>query len=168
MGNGKIRKMIKLLPLFFISSLLLFCAGDIIQPLSPRGISFPDNAYMVKVIYCPEADLCLVDIVGGKSILDERVVLGVGDYQVPSISGGMCDLEKLKGYRAASFLEELFESSKIALVLNPHKLGVDPILRGDVLIDGRNVTGLMLEMHVAVPNEAEVDWCETIGRRIEI
>jgi len=151
--------------LFCVSGTALHSPGKESTPLS---ILFPANSYMIEMIYCPEADTCLVNLVGEDNILGKRVVLGIGDYQVPSASGGRCWLEKLKAYRASTFLEELFNSSKVAILINAHKEGFDPTLRGDILIDGRDVTVMMFEMNIAVPKGIKVDWCETIGRRLEV
>jgi len=153
---------------FLAASMLLFCASSAALPAAPLDSLFPNNVYMVKTLYCPEADMCLVSLVGEPSILGSRVVLHIGDYQVPSVSGGRCSLENLKGFRAATFLQELLRSAEVVLLLNAHKDGIDPTLRGDVLVDGRDVTAIMFEMQIAVPKEAKVDWCETIGRRIEV
>ena len=173
MGNRKIRKMskmLRLLPLLFVSSMLLFASCTALNsPEESTLLSLlPDNSYRIKMLYCPEADACLVSLVGENSILGNRVILRIGDYQVPSIHNGMCALERLKGYKASTFLQELFNSSKVAILINAHKQGLDPSLRGDILIDGRDVTVMMFEMNIAVPKGIKVDWCETIGRRLEI
>lgn len=164
------RKMKRLLPVLLASNMMLFCANSTATPLSSDSFDslFPTDVYAVKVLYCPEADMCLMDLIGEPSILGKRVVLRVGDYQVPSIYRGRCSLESLKGYRATTFLEEMLRTAEVVLLINAHKAGLDPTLRGDLLVDGRDVTVLMFEMHIAVPKEAKVDWCEDIGRRIEI
>jgi len=152
---------------------MLFCASGTAlrspeKESTPLSSLFPANSYTIKMLYCPEADTCLVNLVGENSLLGNRVILRIGDYQVPSVSNGMCPLEGIKGHRASTFLEELFNSSKVAILINAHKQGLDPSLRGDILIDGRDVTVMMFEMNIAVPKGIKVDWCETIGRRIEV
>ena len=52
--------------------------------------------------------------------------------------------------------------------MNARKEGIDPALKGDMLVDGKDITVLMFEMHIAVPKGIKVDWCESIGRRIEV
>jgi hypothetical protein len=157
-----------MLLLCLLPFMVLFCASGKATTAPPLGSLFPTGIYMVQTIFCPEADMCLVNLVGESSILGDRVVLRVGDYQVPSVSGGKCRLENLKGFRAAAFLEELLKSAEVVLLMNAHKNGIDPTLRGDLLIDGKDVTVLMFEMHIAVPKGIKVDWCESIGRRIKV
>jgi hypothetical protein len=135
----------------------------------PETSALPKTSlYILKVDNCPEADTCIMNIVGATSVLEKQVVVEIGSYQVPSAHYFVCRLERWKGIRAAKFLEETLKSAEFIFLLNAHKKRRSPVLSGTLLVDGQDITVLMFDMQIAVPKGIEVDWCEEAGEIFEI
>ena len=135
----------------------------------PTAMPMPvQNSYLLEVDNCPEANACVMNIVGEDSVLGKQVAVMVGSYQVPSAHYYGCRLERWKGARAAKFLEETLRSAEFVVLTNAHKKTGNAYLSGTLLVDGKDITILMFKMLIAVPNGIKVDWCKNVGRKLEV
>ena len=125
-------------------------------------------AYVVKLGYCPEATMCVLNILGEPSLLGKQVAVLVGSYQAPSAHHYGCSLEQFRGEKAAKYLEETIRNANLAVLTNPHKTKGSPYLRGTLMLDGQDVTVLMFELNLAVPKGIKVDWCAKVSRGLEV
>jgi hypothetical protein len=123
---------------------------------------------MLKVVKCPEATACVMNVVGEEGLLGRQIAVQIGSYQAPSAHYYSCRIEKYRGQRAAVFLEETLKSAEYVFLVNAHKRKNSPYLTGTLLVDGRDITVLMFEMQLAVPRGIKVDWCEKVSRGFEV
>lgn len=129
----------------------------------------PDKKiFKLAVVDCPEATACVMNVVGEDGLLGKQVAVWVGSYQAPSAHYYGCRLERAKGVRAATYLEETLKSAEYVFLVNAHKKRNSPYLTGTLLVDGHDITVLMFKMKLAVPRGIKVDWCKNVGRRLEV
>jgi hypothetical protein len=140
-----------------------------VTPIAPTATLAADRkVFMLEVVKCPEATACVMNVVGEKGLLGNQVAVWVGSYQAPSAHYYGCRLEKWKGKRAASFLEETLKNAEFVLLVKAHKKRNSPYLAGTLIVDGEDITVMMFEMQLAVPRGIKVDWCEKLDRGIEV
>lgn len=161
------RKRLLLIALFL--SLVLFAhVPATTAPSAPVAPKPERKVFMLKVVDCPEATACVMNVVGEKGLLGRQIAVHIGSYQAPSAHYYGCRLEKYRGQRAAVFLEETLKSAEYVVLVNAHKRKDSPYLTGTLLVDGKDITVLMFEMQLAVPRGIKVDWCEKVSRGIEV
>ena len=162
------RKRLMLIALFL--SLVLFAHTPAVD--APATAVAPNQTerkiLKLEVVYCPEATLCVMNVVGETGLLGRQVAVWVGSYQAPSAYHYGCRLERIKGKIAATFLQETLRNAEYVFLVNAHKKKKSPYLAGTLLVDGRDVTTMMFELKLAVPRGIKVDWCEKISRRLEV
>ena len=162
------RKRMRLIALFLALGLFAFTPAPK-APATPLTTTNPDRTVLIlKVVDCPEATVCVMDVVGETGILGNQVAVWIGNYQAPSATRYACPTERWKGKRAAAFLEETLRIAEFVFLINAHKKKGSPYLTGTLIVDGVDITVAMFKMQLAVPKGIKVDWCEKLSRRIEI
>lgn len=145
-------------------SLVVYSGGAVPQQPAPQERTI----FSLRVVSCPEATACLMNIVGETGVLGRQVAVWVGNYQAPSANYSSCRLEKFKGERAASFLEETLRSAEYIHLVKAHKKSGSAYLTGILMVDGKDITVRMFEMQLAVPRGIKVNWCEKLSRKLEV
>lgn len=151
-------------------SLVMFAhAHGTSPPAAPIPLPELDQrVFLLEVVSCPEANACIMNVVGEPGLLGRQVAIGIGSYQVPSALYSRCGLEKIKGKIAAAYLQETLRSAGLVILTEAHKKKGSAYLTGTLMVDGRDVTVMMFEMQLAVPRGIKVDWCEKVDRGIEV
>jgi hypothetical protein len=147
----------------------LLCCGAVEQARVQTLSYEPGSTLLLEMVACPEAYVCLMNVIGESGLLGENVAVYVGrHYQVPSANYPGCRIEEFKGIVAATFLEETLRNADLIVLVNSRKPQNSSWLVGDLYVDDEEVTVLMFRMQLAVPRGIKVDWCEKRSRRLEV
>ncbi len=138
------------------------------KPVVPPTANPYQTVFMLEVVSCPEATACIMNVVGETGLLGKQIAVWIGSYQAPSAHWFNCRLEKWKGQRAATYLEETLKTAEYVFLLNAHKAKGSPYLTGTLVVDGEDITVAMFRMQLAVPKGIKVNWCEKLSRRLEV
>jgi hypothetical protein len=163
-----------LLIALFLSLVLFTHTNAVEEPVTPPTTQVTPTpnpfrkVFVLKVVSCPEATVCIMNVVGETGLLGKQVSVLIGSYQAPSAHYYGCRLERWKGKKAAKYLEETLKTAEYVFLVNAHKNRGSSYLSGTLIVDGEDITVAMFRMQLAVPRGIKVDWCEKLSRRLEV